>query len=474
MGSTSKNNGQAGTRPKNQLQRTTLKTSRLLDYFSEKELTAQTGHPKRDWPLVVLNELVGNAIDAAEDVGVAPEIAVTVDKDGITVTDNGPGIPAATVAGVLDFRFRVSSREHYVSPTRGAQGNALKTLIAMPFVLAGGEGGRVDVTAHGVRHEINVAVDRIRQEPRPDRKECREDQIVKKGTRVKVWWPVLARSILEAAEGRFLLIASNYAFLNPHLALTVDWFGDRRLAVRATNPAWPKWLPSWPTSIHWYNVERLGRLLAGYVGDDESKGRDRTVREFIGEFDGLTGSARKRVVLEATGMSRQTLASLRNGDGLDGHKVGLLHAAMRANTRPVKPAALGLIGREHLEERFRGAGCEMDTFAYKKVLGTDPDGLPWVVEVAFAARASAFEGGPEAEEGDEDRRIIAGINWSPAVGANPFRMLGYESLDAILEDQRAGHDEPVVFLTHLACPQVYFTDRGKSAVVIDDEDDDAN
>ena len=59
------------------------------------------------------------------------------------------------MADVLDFSSRVSSREAYVAPDRGAQGNALKTVMAMPFVLSG-ESGRVDVTAHGIRHEITL------------------------------------------------------------------------------------------------------------------------------------------------------------------------------------------------------------------------------------------------------------------------------------------------------------------------------
>src|SRR5437588_7108206 len=111
-----------GTQRTDQLQRTTLQTSRLLDFFSEQELTAQTGHPMRDWPLVLLKELLDNSIDAAEDAAIAPHISVKVDEDGMTVSDNGPGIPADTVAGACDFAVRVSSREHYVSPTRGAQG----------------------------------------------------------------------------------------------------------------------------------------------------------------------------------------------------------------------------------------------------------------------------------------------------------------------------------------------------------------
>ena len=106
------------------LERTTLRTSRLLDFCSEKELIAQTGHQTEAWPLVVLKELVDNALDACEEADVAPEVEIVVDNNGITVKDNGPGIPAETVAGVLDFAVRVSNREAYVSPDRGERGPA--------------------------------------------------------------------------------------------------------------------------------------------------------------------------------------------------------------------------------------------------------------------------------------------------------------------------------------------------------------
>jgi len=108
------------------LQRTIFETSRLLDFASEKELTAQTGHDPEDWPLVVLKELVDNALDGCEEAGIAPEVSIVVDDQGITIGDNCPGIPAEAVRGILDFSIRVSSRGAYVSPTRGAQGNALR------------------------------------------------------------------------------------------------------------------------------------------------------------------------------------------------------------------------------------------------------------------------------------------------------------------------------------------------------------
>ena len=144
------------------LERTTFRTSRLLDFASEKELVAQTGHRREAWPLVILKELVDNGVDACEEAGIAPAITVTVDQSGITVADNGPGIPAETDRGHPRLhRPGQSSREAYVSPTRGAQGNALKTIVAMPFVLDGERGRDRD------RGPRRPAPDRHSRRPHP-------------------------------------------------------------------------------------------------------------------------------------------------------------------------------------------------------------------------------------------------------------------------------------------------------------------
>jgi DNA topoisomerase VI subunit B len=435
------------------LQRQTFRTSRLLDFCNRRELIAQTGHAVADWPLVLLKELMDNALDACEEAAVHPQITVRAAGSGIRVADNGPGIPPDTVAGVLDFAVRVSSREAYVSPTRGAQGNALKTVIAMPFVLSGEQQGRVTIAARGVRHEITLKVDQIRQEPVPDQRQI-PDRLVKTGTAVTVHWPGSACSILQGARARFLQIADDYTFLNPHLTLAVDWFGERQ-RFEATDPGWTKWLPSYPTCPHWYTAERFERLVAAYLAHDADNGRERTVREFVAEFGGLTGTAKQKTVLDRTGLLRVGLSALRNGDGLDHGKTAGLLEAMKEHTRPVKPPALGVIGRDHLAKRFKGLACDMGTFQYRKAADVT-EGIPWVVEAAFAWR-------PEART----RRLVTGVNWSPGI-VNPFRQLGRVglSLDSVLEQQRAGPGEPVVLALHLACPRVDYTDRGKSAVVL--------
>ena len=184
------------------IQRTTFSTSRLLEFCSRKELVAQTGHEPDDWPLVILKELIDNALDACEEAGIAPVIRVTVARGKIRVRDNGPGIPPETVASILDFTTRTSSREAYVAPDRGRQGNALKTILAMPFALSGDE-GRVEIVARGIRHEITFRVDRIAQRPVIDHRQ-HGPASVRNGTAVTVHWPESASSDLEDAGARFL------------------------------------------------------------------------------------------------------------------------------------------------------------------------------------------------------------------------------------------------------------------------------
>jgi DNA topoisomerase VI subunit B len=167
--------------------RPVFKTSRLAEFCTKEDLTRQTGHEPRDWPLVVLKELVDNALDACEEAGIDPEIEIVVGDAGITIEDNGPGLPAEVITDILDFNARVSSRSAWVAPTRGAQGNAAKTLVAMPFVLDGTRGETV-IESCGHKHTILFTVDPIRQEPRISR--TVEDGFVKSGTKISIVWPI--------------------------------------------------------------------------------------------------------------------------------------------------------------------------------------------------------------------------------------------------------------------------------------------
>ena len=192
-------------------------TSRLLDFATKRELTAQIGHQPAMWPQVVVKELVDNALDAAEQAEVAPRIEVSISESMIEVRDNGPGMPSKVIEAILDFTVRVSSREAYVGPTRGAQGNALKTVVVMPFVLDG-TAGMVEIESLGLRHKILFAIDRIAQEPKAEI--VVEPSLVKTGTIVRLHWPDSASSILAEAMQPIRDLLYRFATFNPHLHLT--------------------------------------------------------------------------------------------------------------------------------------------------------------------------------------------------------------------------------------------------------------
>jgi hypothetical protein len=49
-----------------------------------------------------------------------------------------------------------------------------------------------------------------------------------------------------------------------------------------------------------------------------------------------------------------------------------------------------------------------------------------------------------------------------------------EGLESVLWNMRASEGEPVVFVLHLAHPRVEYTDRGKSALIVEGGQHDAN
>jgi hypothetical protein len=462
------------------LSRTTFRTSREMDFFSQKELTTQIGHEIGEWPLCVVKELIDNSLDACEESDVAPVIEVAADACRIKVSDNGPGLPESTLQGALDFTVRVSNREAYVAPDRGQQGNALKTLIPMPVVIDP-DHGKLIIEAHNKRHIITCGRDEISQRP------VIKDEATAMptcGTMVSVeWftrhddgdivWPfdqfIVPTDPALDVPRRFIEIVEGFAMFNPHATFRLDWFGSKR-TWDATNPAWEKWKPCKPTSPYWYEPAHLERLIGAYITHDRAAGKDRLVSDFVAEFHGLSGSQKRARVLAETGLKRARLSEFVTGDHFERDRVVNLLQAMRKHTRPVMPRRLGVIGEEHLKARLLAMGVKPESFRYSKKLNgpkckksqsapaDKASFLPGVLESAF---------GWLGEGALDQRRIFAGVNWSAAI-RNPFRSFGStgEGLETALAKLRATRSEPIVFVIHLAQPRISYLDRGKSALAI--------
>jgi hypothetical protein len=445
--------------PAHKIERVAFRVSRLAEFCSRRELVAQTGHEAHRWPLVVIKELSDNALDAAEEAEFAPVITIAImtgthgQPTRIVVSDNGPGIAAPTIAGILDYMIRISSKEALISPTRGRQGNALKSILPMSYVLGGKTRGETWIEAHGIKHQILFTVDQIKQEPLV-KHVCR-GSAVKVGTRVTVFWPHTDEAKIDAKEISKLL--RQFIWVNPHLTLrfTVD---DKVLIdCVASNPEWTKYRACDATSAHWYSREQFERYAAALIArDQESRRRKKvTVREFVAQFRGMASTERQRQVLHEVGARHLSLARLFGSE-----QMSRLLKILQTHTRPVRPELLGIIGEAHLRRLSTDLGGEPASFKYFVSPGQNANGVPYLIEIATCV----FKEWVHGKGRPSDRVLITGVNFSATI-ENPFQTFrGMQGLDEILTELCAGKYAPVIVCVHYASPHIEYLDRGKSRI----------
>jgi hypothetical protein len=431
--------------------------SRAKEYFDVRELQTMTGQPVERFPDVILKELLDNGADAVESAGRPPSISIRLIPRGrllfVLVRDNGHGIAPDTVTRVLDFNTRTSDKAAYRAPTRGAQGNALKTVLGIPAAL--GVRAPVYVEARGVRHRIEAGLDpagevRVKHDMK--------DVPPRGGTLVAVALPAD-----RCDPARFAFWGRAFALFNPHAAVRIlnpglarkHAYRQGRVSRNSYRPAvtfpgdWRKFLPTDLTSPWWFDEPALAKLLFGHIGAAEKGGRDLTLRDFVRTFRGLSGTAKAKAVCDRLpGLKRLTDFLGRERD------VALLLEAMRAHTQPPSPGILGQVGEDSFRKRLqRWFGVKR--WWYKKVAGV-ASGVPYVVEVALAKT-------------ERPGRLFHGVNFSPTfddplagtlLQAPEFAAYG---VAGFLE---RGHATRAAAAFHLICPVLETLDKGKTRLKV--------
>jgi DNA topoisomerase VI subunit B len=202
------------------LERTIFETSRAAEYFTAEGLTKLTEQSEESFGDVVIKELGDNALDAAETTRVVPELLIRCERRGeltdVSISDNGEGIPPETVESMQNFDTLTSDKAHYRTPTRGAQGNALKTIIGIPHALGLG-GEPVVIEGRGLRHTIKPVIDAAGVPRLPLEIETIDKD---KGTRVTVSLPH-ERINLDPSYW-----AKAFALFNSHAFVKIEQFGQ--------------------------------------------------------------------------------------------------------------------------------------------------------------------------------------------------------------------------------------------------------
>jgi hypothetical protein len=425
------------------LDRQHFQISRDAEYFSRGELEKQTGQPATGFFHVLLKELVDNALDAAETAGNTPSVAVNVafsdDLIQLSVSDNGDGIPPEVVEKILDFRTRTSDKAAYRAPTRGAQGNALKTVLGIPHAL-GADTSSIMIEAQGLRHTISAWLDQAGQV----RIERDTETVATAGTRIETTVP--GHQWLNCAPRRWGVA---YALFNPHAEVRIEQLVEGSYRANdpepvtvdfypPTDPEWKRFLPTAPTSPHWYTEEEFARLVLL-----SAHKTDMPVRAFVRQFKGLSGSAKAKAVCTAINADR-----LSDLDG-DSATIARLHAVMCRESTEIKPQALGVIGEDHMLQRLGPTGRHW----YKRILGA-AGSIPFVVEALLAE--------------DDGAAVLTGVNFSPTFD-DPLAATRLQSPEFQTQGVRgflyrceATVEDGFSLALHIACPSLRFLDRGKT------------
>ena len=438
------------------LERTVFEASRAAEYFDARQLSALTGVPQEEFTSVCLKELIDNALDACETARAAPEVGLEVWDEGgllrLAVSDNGPGMPPEVVRKVLDYGIRVSDKAAYRSPTRGAQGNALKTIIGIPYALGSRE--PVVITAQGVRHTIKPWVDpagevRISHDEAPASSGAT-------GTRISLALP-------EEGQGFDPLHwLRSFAAFNPHATFRYLGKSDSSEEVEMYKSTrglpFKKYVPSDPTSAHWYSPASLKALVFSHIAAARNGARDLPLGEFVRQFQGLSRTSKAKAICAELSAFRH-LSDFEE----DPDSVAELLRRMQEASKPPKAAALGFVGEAHFRAFFEDV-YEVKEAKYVRRSGSLPSGLPFTFEFALAHL-------------NEPGHLYTAINYSPTFGdplegttlAGPqFKASGIRGFlsqgHALPKSERAWYFSPasVAVAVHIITHAPIYLDRGKT------------
>ncbi len=227
------------------------------------------------------------------------------DLVALTVQDNGSGMPRETVHRIFNFATRTSDKAVYRSPTRGAQGNALKTVLGIPYAL--GVRGPLVIEAQGRRHVITPA--RGPGRPRPYRSSGHRHRQNSQGP--------ASRCACPPRPGRPIRYWGRaFAVFNPHVSVQIC---EERHAESACLPterqlrgfvpidgrlpraSGANICPRDLTSAWWYSPDDLTRLVFSHIAASQAARRPgsaaarfcQAVSQPLGQCQGRRRSVRR-------------------------------------------------------------------------------------------------------------------------------------------------------------------------------------
>jgi DNA topoisomerase-6 subunit B len=399
--------------------------------------------------LTTVKEAVDNSLDACEEAGILPELAVEITEvsDGrfrVAVEDNGPGIVKPQIPKIF-AKLLYGSKFHRLKQSRGQQGIGISAAGLYGQLTTGKPVVILSKTGKGKpAYRIELRIDTKRNQPDVVGDEVAEwDK--EHGTRVEIELAAVFRGGRTGVEAYL----EQTVVANPHLGLTYKPpKGETVVYPRVTNE-----LPREAQEIkpHPHGVE-LGMLL-NMLQDSEGK----SVKEVLmADFSRVTQSVADHICKLAKVSPKADAATIMGDD------VERLHKALGEVKLMAPPASCIVpIGEElliaGLERRFKDAFYVSSTRPPSVYRGN-----PFVVEVGLA-----YGGNLPTDEPAEIMRFAnrVPLQYQPKACAISEAIYDTNWRSYELSQPKGSLPVgPLAIVVHLASVWVPFTSEAKEAV----------
>lgn len=455
--------------------------NREFDFVRLDGLRRATGQPAHEWDIYIIKELIDNALDADENLwGKNPQQFpwIQIEIEYIPIQElksqqvyikvcNRNIFPVHLIQDIFSTQWYTSRKAFLKGLSRGALGNALKTLLGIPYALRhrvasdwNPELKPMSILCRGKEYLPRFIVDSTAQTIKCECKKKSGKNI--EGTVISIGLDNFIQEIPRTLK-EIKFLAEQYHICNPHVQF--KW------SVEIGEQEWEreyiadiKWNNKFKgiAPIQWYQPDAFQNLLSALYRQEQ---QDLPVVQICNNFAEL--SADNTQQSQIGNIIREFGQEKLSQSELEGEVAIKLYKLLSRYSPSFKSVQLGFLGKEYIETELTNFLPIEGEIFYEKTtdIGDDPN-IPFVIEVAIATLK-------KSEIQDNKRLVWTAVNFSPTY-ADPFqrRWLQLPSqtdqtvlgLRGFLEAYGLSEEVPIIFFLHLICPNVEHNEFSKTDI----------
>lgn len=451
--------------------------NREFDFVRLDGLSRVTGRPPHEWDIYIIKELIDNALDAdevlwAKEASDFPKITVKVEyieladnrQQLIVQVENRAIFPPELIQSVFDPGWYTSRKAFVKGLTRGSLGNALKTLLGIPYAL------RMRATGDLMPQLKPLSIQSKTKEYLPRYIVDSASQVIKleieegktkgvQGTIIRIGVDHFSQEIPRRLED-IQQLAEQYHWCNPHAEFSwkIELNGIGWNVQYPNNPDWNnKYKGIAP--IHWYSPtsfqDLINALFRKQFGNKTNGKLE--IKDVVVAFNDKENN---RLPTLITAASKELSKTKLSQQDIEADSTNLYRFIFQ-NSPKFDSIKLGGLGEGFLQPSLVNNIKIDGNILYSCVNDHQDPNIPFVLEI-YAARLKVGK-----------RQIWTAINFTPTYGDPFFRrwldtptrpedpVLG---LRGFMDAYGFTEDTPILIYLHLICPTIEHAEYSKTEI----------